>query len=230
MAHEGYFEAGYIESRQKVVEELREMAEKGPPAPEANWDVIWVFSGPELNFDGDMNTRETGRKIDNYNQTKQRWETALTVARQVTAVRLGKPVEQITRKNIAEHGPAVYFNGTQKHNECFRKYCESGGLVENEYDFPSSKIQITKQDGIVNTGDQFQDFPAELVPETGRLVLVSDLYHLPRVKRYAKKNEAKMPLDRLILYPAQPQKLPIRNTIEGIRSIYPYLKKGFIKE
>ena len=183
------------------------MAEAGPPKAETDWGTIWVFSGPEINFEGTINPCEAARARTDYNSTQQRFETGLDVARQVTAIRVHKPVEEITLADIEEHGPTIYWSGTAKHNDYFRDYIRPGGLVETAY-----------------------HFPAEYITPEQRVVMVSDLYHLPRLKRYAKKHEDKFPAERLVLYPAQPQRLPIKNTLGDLRNIYLYLKKGFIKE
>lgn len=84
----GYFDPKYVESRHKIAEEYRGLAEQELPAPEKDWDVIWALSGPEetLEEKAGAHPGEEHKNIG-YNQTRRRLETALQVAREVTALR-----------------------------------------------------------------------------------------------------------------------------------------------
>jgi len=221
-----YFDPEYRASRKRVGQELREFAETQPPSPEPDWGVIWPLVGPELTFEEQAPTvTEEAKKTVAYNQTKQRFETAINLARQVTALRLGKPFVEVTIADISQAGPTVYWNGRVEHNENLAKIVASGDL-EKKYHFPVSKILITTSQRITNTKDQFEDFPDSILPAQEKLVVVTDLYHLPRSKRYLQKYPNKFPPDRMVLYPSQPVSLPPKMALRELKNIFPYSKKG----
>ena len=219
MGETGYFEKEYISSRHEYVEEVREIIEKGPPAPEQDWEVIWVLSGPEQKFDDPP-------REGKYNQTKHRFETAVNIAKEVTALRLQKMKEEVTLEDIAAHGPTLYFNGRDDQNQAFRELIAGQG-VEKEFQFPDAKVMVSSDLNIQSTSHQFELFPKDFVPEDAKLVVVTDLYHLPRTRRYFDK----FPLvekDKRVLYPALPASIPPRAALEEAKKIYPYIQQGFL--
>jgi uncharacterized SAM-binding protein YcdF (DUF218 family) len=214
-----YFDPEYRASRKKILEELKEIVKKEPPKPEKNWGLIWVLTGPEYTFE------DKPAEGEKFNQTKQRFLTGLEIARQVTALRLGKKPEEITIEDIEKFGPSIYYNGRKEHNEYLKRICEEKRL-EKEFNFPSSKIIITSNENIKYTKDQFDDFSPDLVAKEDKVIIVSDLYHLPRVKLLCDKYEFKLPPEKFILYPSQPKSLPVGATLKEIRKIYPLQEKG----
>lgn len=226
---ENYFDPKYLESRKKVVREFRELAKKEPPAPEKDWEVIWPLTGPEDTFAkaAQAHPGEEHKTAKGYNQTRRRFETALAVVREVTAARLRKPRDEVTLDDIKAHGPCIYWNGKAATNDYLRELIESGKF-EDEFHFPGSRIRITDARDIRHTGDQFEKFPQDLFPPEGKVAIVSDLYHLPRVKRTMRKYPDKFPIERSILYPSQPLTLPTKNALREAKNIYLYSKKGIL--
>lgn len=223
-----YFNPEYSASREKILKELKTMAETEPPKPQKDWDIIWVISGPEINFKGDVNPGE--KTIPGYNQTKQRFETGLKIAKEVTALRLNKHPEEVTQEDILGNGPNVYYNAKEESNKFVREIAEPNNLLETKYDFPGQKVIVANNETIMHTDHQFEDFPAAMVKSNAKIVIVSNLHHLPRLKRYAQKYADKLPPKQVVLYPVPTRKNKISaGTYLGeIKKIYPYQKSGFL--
>ena len=223
---ENYHDPEWVESRHKVVGELREISEKELPKPEFDWGTIWVISGPELNWEGDK--INPGERSAGYNQTRKRWETGLKMAREVTALRLNKKLNEVSIDDIKKHGPTIYFNGTKAHNDNFKEFARPGGQLETEFDFPSSNVRISENIGIKHTDHQFEDFPKDMLVEGNKLVIVSDLYHIPRLTRYADKYPDKFLAKQTVFYPAEPLTVPVAPTLREARKIHTYIKGGIL--
>lgn len=222
----GYFEPKNVAFRHKIVKEYRDLAEQELPIPEKDWGVIWALTGPEETFAEEAKAHPgEEHKTTNYNQTKRRFETALQVAREVTAVRCGKEAAAVTPADIKEQGPIVYWGGKAAINDYFKKFVESGEFEKN-YNFPVQNIKITESRTIQHTDHQFEYFPRELATEEGKVVIVTDFYHLPRVRRYLEKYKDKFPAGKSVLYPAQPSGLPLKTTLQEIKKIPLYVEKG----
>lgn len=209
--------------RKKVMGELREIRDTELPTPAANWDLIWVLSGPEEIFDEKNAHGE-------YNETWKRFETGLRLARRVTAVRLGKQPEDLSLDDIEKHGPAVYFNGMNEHNTFLKNLVWSGEL-EEKYDFPRNQLTIAPTDqGILHTGHQFEMFPPELLKDTRTVVVVTSARHIPRVERYVGLSNNPLTAfgkENMIFYPAQPTRFPM-STRGEMRKIQGYREKGIL--
>ncbi|KKU48683.1 hypothetical protein A3H10_00960 [Candidatus Uhrbacteria bacterium RIFCSPLOWO2_12_FULL_46_10] len=223
-----YFDPDYLASRQKVTREYRELAEEQLPTPEKDWGIIWPLSGPDLTFEEDPTTApEEAHKTVTYNQTKGRFETALNLAKLVTALRTNKDLKDITMADIEQAGPMIYWNGRAAHNNYLAEFVASGEL-EKRYNFPASKLAITANREIKHTDDQFEDFPINILPPGEKVIIVTDFYHLPRVKRYAQKYAKKLLPEEVVLYPAQPSRLPVKMAIQEIKKIHGYSQEGIL--
>jgi len=217
----GYHNEEYQKSRHEYVEEIRTIVEKGFPEPQTDWETIWVISGPEIRFD------DPPEKKNGVNQTQSRFETGLSITKKVAALRAQKDVNRLTLSDLELHCPRIYFNGLDAHNDYLRSIVADGSF-EQEYDFPSEKLIIAPPNhGIQHTGDQFEKFPHDLVPQTGKLVVVSDLYHIPRVKRYFNKYPI-TPIENVVLYPAKPMILSVSRALNEAKKIYPYTQQGIL--
>lgn len=217
-----YHDSPWAESRKRIAAELRELAEKGLPEVQSDWNIIAPLSGPETGniFD------EKNRGNSGYNETEKRFRTALDVAKAVTAKRVSKTVEEVTLEDIKDNGPIIYFNGLATQNQ-FLGTDEALTILEQKYGFPREKLQITANTNIRHTGHQFQDF-SDHVPAEGRLVLVSDLYHLPRMRRYLGLETNELTPENTVLYPATPIALNVSLTVDEIRKIYGYVERGIL--
>ncbi len=225
-----YFKNDWQSSREKIVKEFRELIERGQPMPQEDWSLIWVFSGPEATFEDKPNIETNAITGTNYpNQTRERFETGIRIVRAVTALRLRKQEDQISSEDIKNAGPILYFNGRDEQNEYLRGMLATG---ENKIlkEIPANNIVISTSTDIENTGHQFIDFTEHFphLPPEEKTILVSDLYHLPRIKRYAETKRYSLKKDTLVLYPTKPYILPFDESLAEIQKILPYEKKGFI--
>lgn len=217
-----YNHSPWAESRIRIAAELRQIVENGLPEIENDWNIIPPLSGPETGNIFDEENRENRA----YNETEKRFRTALDVAKAVTAKRLSKKEEEVTLEDIRDNGPIVYFNGLAAQNE-FLKTEYALSILEQKYGFPREKLQLTSNTEIKHTGHQFLDFN-EHVPEEGKMILVSDLYHLPRMRRYLGLESNKLTEENTVLYAATPIALNVALTLDEIRKIYGYIQKGIL--
>lgn len=227
---EEYFNPEYIDSRHRIIEEMRDLSEN-LPIPSVDWDGVYVFSGPEISLNEDPADKLSHKPEKSYNQTKQRLLTGFDVVREVTALRLKKKIEEVTSQDIEKSGPAIYFDGYKAHNELFRKL-KSDNKFSQDFDFPDDKL-IVSEGETLHTGQQITNIPSEIIPKgEGKIVFISDLYHIPRIKRYigSKHDVKNIPKEKIVFYPSQPQHIPIRRAFREAKVIHKYKKSGDLKE
>jgi hypothetical protein len=215
-----------VASRNRYIAELREMLEEGSPVPEKDWNHIYVFSGPEITFEDPPH--ESGP----YNQTQFRLETGIDIARQITALRLNKKYDDVTAEDIRMAGPTIHFDGYSGHNTYMRTVIAEKRLGR-DFGFPDEKFILPDEKSrqhTAHTGEQIAHFPDEIIADDGKFVIVSDLYHLPRIKRYlgGKYDAKKIPTERVVFYYAAPARVPVRAALREARNIHPYHKRGFL--
>jgi len=225
--------------RREVLEKMKELAYSEAPEPKEDWDLVWVISGPPIDIKEDFSDESkkvlfregdkiAGRDIaDKRNESRERMETGLKIVREVTAKRLGKKAEDVTADDILNNGPNIYWNATDWANDNIREAMEEG-FFEEKYKFPSKKIVVAPPDsGIEHTGHQFERFPEELAEASRKIVLVSDIYHLPRVVRYLDVDYSKIPAEKVVVYPSEPRKVPVGKALGETKKIPSYIKKVF---
>ncbi len=232
-----YFEPAYVKGRHDILDRFKEWRErienKDLPKAEKDWEVIWALTGPDetLEKDAKIHAGEE-HKATEYNQTRRRFETALEVAREVTAVRLEKNVSEVTSADIAEQGPIVYWNGKASTNDYLLKLIESGKF-EEEFHFPPSRIRISQNRDVQHTNHQLVDFPADMLSTSGKAVIISDIYHLPRVEENLRGHPEKFTTGNTVLFPSLPSEFPsgqFRNVHREIRNIPLYKERGMFSE
>jgi hypothetical protein len=190
---------------------MRAIAE---PAPAPTWDIIWVLSGPEVSIDDPPA----------HNATRRRLLTGFTLARAVTALRLARGEERLAADDLRQHGPTIYFNGWASHNQALRA-SRDAGVLERQYGVPRDKLLIASA-GIRTTKDQTATFPADLAQASRTTVIVTDAYHIPRVRRYMLRPTSPLALDRLVYFPARPLTFPLKATLRELRKIPRYTRQG----
>lgn len=207
------------EYRKVLIKELRDIADCAPK-PQQDWDLVWVLSGPQITYE---EPGDSGRNL-----TRKRLINGFSLVRAVTALRLGKDTEQLTLAEIRKYGPRVYFNGYDESNDALRQTAERG-LLEGEQNFPRENLIIGVNEGIMRTQEQFIRFPKSLATKSRKVVVVTDAYHLLRVKRYASMDYNPIPLKKLVYYPSHPIKLPLATTANEIMVKIPdYVEKGYL--
>lgn len=207
------------EERKEILQEMKGTAHSEIPSPKENWDLIWVLSGPERS---PIETPEPGKR----NENKDRLETAFKIAREVTALRIGKNKKDITKDEVASFSPDIYFNGADEENDVLRDLLR-GDFLRN-YDFPAEKIIISPNLGLKHTGDQFEKMEENVLVGKRKTVIVTSAYHLPRVKRYLKTYHKKIDPENIILYPAEPVIFPVGRTLGEIKKIPRYKREGIL--
>lgn len=209
-----------LEERREVLKEMKELAYQEAPKPKEDWDLVWVISGPPSDIKAESTKEER-------NESRKRMETGLKVAREVTAKRLGKNAEEVTIDDILNNGPSIYWNATDRANNNLRQRIAEG-LFEERYKFPGGKIIVSTDKDIEHTRHQFEKFPEELAIASRKIVFVSDIYHLPRVIRYLDADYNKIPLEKVVIYPSEPRKVPVGKALAETRKIPEYTRKGIL--
>lgn len=216
-----YWDKDSLAIRKRVTNELREFAEH-QPQPEASWGLLWVLSGPETS------TLDAGDGKGN--QTRERLEAAARLQKEVTGLQLGKPAAEVNIEDIRTQGPAIFFNGTDEQNLSLRELSGRGSL-RHQYGVPEEKLLIDADTHIQHTGDQVAHFPTELFPSPpGKLVAISDLSHLPRIKRTLEGSfpvASSAEVARIVLYAAAP-KLRVGEALREIKKIPDYIHKKIL--
>lgn len=226
--------------RNKVLEEMKQIARGENPLPQEEWDLIWVLSGPPVdvaerfeengkevffNLNDEIAAKDVAKKI---NESRERLETGIKVSKEVVAKRLNKKVEGLTAEDIKNSAPDIYWNSTDWGNDNLRDRIKEGFL--DRYSFPVEKIIISPNLGIQHTGHQFERVEEDVVKGRRKIVIVSDIYHLPRVKRYLHKFRSIINQENAILYPSDQKRVPIDKALGEIKKIYSYIQKGILEE
>lgn len=234
------------EFKDKILDEMRELHEKDLPEAQEDWDLIWTISGPPIDIAEEFNEDHKeaaqsllieGDKIaqkdieKKINESNARLTVGIKLAKEVTAKRLGKSVEDLTIEDVRNSGPDIYWNATNEANDNFRQRIQEGWL-EKRYDFPREKIIISPNLDILHTGHQFEKFPKEFVDKYRKTIVVTDIYHMPRAKRYfnEKSNRVlaeEMSEGRIVLYPSG-SKIPYEKAKGEIDKIPLYVEKGIL--
>ena len=209
--------------------------------------MVWPLSGPPIDIAEEFNNdekRETesplliaGDKIAQKdierkrNESNLRLTTAIRVAKEVTAKRLGKKIEELTMEDVQNFGPDIYWNATDESNDNFRQRIDEG-WIEQRYDFPREKIVVSANLGILHTGHQFEKFPEEFTGKYRKTVVITDIYHLPRTKRYfnekSNKTLAQEMSDGKIIFYTSGSKIPYDKAKGEIDKIPQYVEKGIL--
>lgn len=234
-----------LEERQikrNVLEDMKEVGRKENPLPQEDWDLVWVLSGPavdiaeeftkeneeeEVVFDVNdkIATKDVAKRI---NESRERLLTGIELAKEVAAKRLNKTIEELTLEDIKNSAPTVYWNATDWGNDNLRKRIEEGFL--DSYNFPIGKIVISPNLDIQHTGHQFEKIEDSIIKGKRKIVIISDTYHLPRVKRYLHKKDSKISEENSILYASEPKRVPIGKALSEIKKIPEYIKKGILEK
>ncbi|OGD94982.1 hypothetical protein A3A48_01540 [Candidatus Curtissbacteria bacterium RIFCSPLOWO2_01_FULL_37_9] len=182
-----------FKSRRELVKEFREFEN---PTPTVDIDMVWVFSGHST-YDEQLHPSPHAYPITDYTELfrkedRQRIERGIRLVREITALRLKKPEEEVTEDNIKNAGPIFLYNGTGRQNHVLREAIANGKIALPRDNIIISEISPefdpTPQDA--NTKTQFEEFPADLlqqvVDKKHKIAAVSHLYHLLRIRRQAK--------------------------------------------
>jgi len=208
---------------------LGTIAEKvlnGELVAQVDWDLVWVISGPEIGITDEAEDKKQ-------NQTKERLEKGFELIKEITAKRIGKEVSHTTIDDIRQSGPLLYYNGSNDQNNALRESINSGVIVE-KYGIPAEKMRVTENTTIENTAEQFEDFPRDLQMQSRKIILVSSLYHCPRIAKYIEKmsREKDNPAlrEQMIIYPANSEMLRIGRGVGEGKKIIDYFSDIYMSK
>lgn len=201
--------------------ELIEKVESGELKPAGDWDTIWVVSGTEDDPYGEAEGK-------NKNQARERIEKGLELIKEVTAIRTGKSVAELSTEDIESQGPQLFFNGSTQQDVFLKSYIDSG-FIFNTYGIPPSKISIAEKDGArVTTREQFDTFPEDILAHARKIAVVSSLYHCPRLAKYiekkARQEERSELREQMVVYPADIEVLRTGRAVGEGKKILDYFE------
>lgn len=216
-----------------VVEELWAAKESLPFKPTPDVDLVWVVSsvgtvkepadlGPDSPYTGALFDRGV---VDE----------GVRVVREVTALRAGKPVEDVTPDDIEASGPTLLYNGESpglphskfpNQNRHFRELTEEEG-----FPIPRSKIIVGDIDE-ANTPAQVRQIAEYLEGRdvaVRKVAVVCGLPHITRVGRYVERHKALLPEGISLVVDPVPQEEGNKETEIAtleVKKARQYLKKG----
>lgn len=175
-----------------------ERAARPHPTIHEDTDIVIVICGPG----------EYSKTIAPYEEKKDRYpypwarrmdrarvRAGVSIVHEVTAMRLGKPVAEVTTEDVARHGPWLHYAATSWENNHIRHV-----LAQSSLHMPSSKIfmhtfldEHGNERPIINTATQMEDlqFPGDSPPR--RIVIVSHAPHLVRIAFLMEKWKDRIP-------------------------------------
>jgi len=177
----------------EVTTVLEEAARQRPKNIHPDTDVVWVLSAPG-SYSSDF--QEPGGKVRPGDKHKAQYQvfpwvkemyrhrvhTGVALVHEITAKRIGKPVQEITQEDIRKHGPWFVYNPQPEEEEQIREV-----LADPALKIPPEKVfifsSVIQADGteypIYNTVDQVKGLRFPLHPR--RVAIVSHAPHLVRV-------------------------------------------------
>lgn len=201
----------------EVVEELWDTRENLPFRPTAEIDLVWVVSAPGTVKD-EPNAGPYKEQLFNLELVKE----GIRIVQEVTALRLGKPVAEVTKDDIEEAGPVLFYNGERAakgHNYPQNEHLEE--LVDDpDFPLPRSKVSIEDIEE-VNTPGQVKQLAERLAGSPGEvsnIAVVSGFQHSPRVGRYIEQHKGLFSEDVRFLNAAADQHTPNESAIAGVEA------------
>lgn len=165
-----------------VIEEIRQRVEATETAPVPyDIDLVWSISGPGSVLEPPANGLYAGRLTD-----KERVDHAIAIVITVTAAKLNKDLDEVTREDIEKHGPYLYYNGESQGQG---QYAQNEALLlwaqATDFPLPFSHVIISQLAEIYTPG-QIKDLIKYLEehPEIKKIAVVTHVAHERRVSRY----------------------------------------------
>ncbi|HJY98680.1 MAG TPA: hypothetical protein VJ227_03130 [Patescibacteria group bacterium] len=219
-----------IEQKELVRRVVSEIREARPPHPAKDIDIVWVLSAP-----GTIK-EPSGDGI--YNGEIANWvsiQAGISLVRKITALRLDKKPEEVTKKEIEVFGPALYYNGEDRNTQNV-KYLQNEALKEaikdSNFPLPESKVVIDHIDTI-GTPAQVQGM-ARFLRSTGfegKVAVVSMIHHSRRLARYLRHYGDLMPDNVQFVNAYIPETVnSLGKTLREVRKIVKYTQKGDLAE
>lgn len=187
-----------------LLNEFSNIAQTPNPEPSSNIDYVFILSARSTYLGTPVDNQNIPDKTDDY----QRVRLGVSVAKEVTARRLKKRIEDVTFEDIRLFGPTIVYNGVKLHNYEFVKSMLLNKPFINKFsnkkepylkqplpttftfleDYPSEKICILDLDPACgNTKGQFLCIKEKLKIQNTDVALITHGFHAPRVFRMVGK-------------------------------------------
>jgi len=160
-----------------IQKEFRDILTTGEYQIPVETEGIVILSAPP-------SKNEKGEVIEASPDNKARIEFGTQVARQITAKKLGKTLEEITIDDISQNTPMFILNGETEQLPTMEQLAKETG-------FPPEKIQLLDcgKRGVGNTKTQFEAINTHHSYRNAKhLTFITNSWHAPRVTRTADAN------------------------------------------
>lgn len=211
-----------------VIQELRQKKEQVPLQPTSNIDMVWVVSLPGTVLTPSQDGIYKGELAD-----REVVFAGADLVRQITALRLNKKAEEITKEDVAENGPLLYYNGE---NLKTGKYAQNEDLAKlvatPEFPIPESKVKIMDI-AENNTPGQVKQLAEFLHDDNNaairKIAVVGSSPHQRRTARYITHHRNLFP-DNITFLDASvpPTTHQVGKTLREVRKIPLYFEKGHL--
>lgn len=184
------------------IHELRE--QKRHPQIRKDLEIIWIFSGAGT----------AKAPLEPHEPSWQRYRDshrdryAAVLAIMVTALRLNKSPREVTKEDVLEHGPVLFYNARASKSRDFREWLNGPNSK-----IPQEKVRIVEtfvdcgmEKSIENTLDQSKTFPPELLGNDNKvrkIAIVSHAEHFPRIWRYLEQHFTQKDRVKFYTYPVK---------------------------
>lgn len=211
----------------EVVNELRRDKES-PFVPTADIGMVWVLSAPGTALEISTDGAYAGSSSDLANINH-----GIDIVKQITALRVDKEAQDVTKDDIAAYGPILYYNGEDE-STADQHYKQNEHLAllasDPEFPIPTSNLVIDHIDR-ANTPAQVEGIARYLADcdYHGKIATVSIGAHSARVGRYLDHYKSILPEDVQFLNAAAIQtNNPIGTGLREVKKVGEYTEKGFM--
>lgn len=217
------------ELARNVIHELRDAYERPPFAPTPEIDLVWVVSLPGTVFTPSEDGIYAGRLAD-----REIVDAGVYMVLQITALRLHKNPEEISKEDVEQVGPIFFYNGEDKTNGRYAQIEDLKTLVATaEFPIPQAKVTVRHLTDESNTPGQVKNIAKFLHqnPQFKKIAVVARVHHQRRVARYLKHFIQLFPPDVQLIDASVPETQNIvGTTLREVRKIVEYAKRGDLAE
>lgn len=199
--------------------------------PQKDIGLIWILSAPGTPLLAPTEGIFAGRQLN-----RERIERGVELAREVTALKLSKPVAELTQEDL-EHAPILYYNGesaanrttnpkAEFQNEDFQTY-----ISRNEFPLNTSRVVVDPLEEIFTPG-QIKGLVryVENNLSINKVAVVTHSTHMVRVGRYIEKYKNLFPNTEFVAYPVCESEVLYGSLKGEIKRIKDYSAKGDLAE
>lgn len=214
----------------RVISELRAQKESSPFKPTVDIDLVWIVSAPgtvkSVSNEGIYKGRSADLEVVNY---------GVELVKQVTSVKTQKKEDLVSKEDIEQNGPILYYNGesAKTKNYVFPQNEDFAEMtLEPDFPIPQSRIQVRDIEEL-GTHTQVKEIAEFLRSNKAikKVAVVGLVHHSRRIARYLEKYKGLFPEDVVFVSAPVPEtRNPIGATLREVRKIKKYAKKGDLTE